>query len=166
MSMNRIFLLGMPGSGKSHIGKRLAERLGWSFWDNDAAVEAHCQCSIPTLFQQKGEAYFRTLERQVLEQVAQKERVVVSLGGGTPCFWDTMTWIKQQGTSFFLNPPLAVLLERLQLEPQQRPLFQGKSPEELEQAVGQLYQQRLFYYQQATHTLEEPSVEAIVKMIF
>ena len=133
----RIFLTGFMGSGKSYAGKRLAERLDFSFIDLDEYLEEKENCSISSIFQEKGEAHFRNLERQYLHEMIQYEQIIISTGGGTPCFFDNMNWINNNGVSIFLQTSVEVIVQRLQKEKDHRPLIAGLSKEELSQFVSQ-----------------------------
>ena len=100
--MKRIFLIGYMGAGKTTVGKVLAERLGLSFIDLDFYVEGRFHKTIPQLFAERGEAGFRELERRMLREVAEFEDVLVSCGGGTPCFFDNMDFMNRAGQTVYL----------------------------------------------------------------
>jgi shikimate kinase len=125
-STQRIFLTGFMGSGKSHTGERLAGLLGLPFIDLDAEIEGRTGQTITDIFAGRGEAAFRELERDTLHEVAgQTDAFVLSTGGGAPCFHDNMRWMNEQGTTVFLDPPLSVLLGRLEAGREHRPLLQN-----------------------------------------
>ena len=91
----RIYLVGMPGSGKSTAGPLLAETLGWRFEDLDQQIEAEAGISIPRFFEEKGEEAFRTTETRLLHQTAVERRLVVATGGGAFCEISTGCWITE-----------------------------------------------------------------------
>jgi shikimate kinase len=122
---NRIFILGFMGSGKTYLGRRLAIAMGYLFVDLDAYIVQHESQSIAQLFENKGETYFRKIEADLLRLISQSDRVVVSCGGGTPCFHDNMAWMNAQGLTVWLNPSVETLRHRLQRNPGKRPLLQG-----------------------------------------
>lgn len=144
-----IFLIGFMGSGKSFTGKRLANLLDYSFEDLDTYLERKAGKTISELFATEGEAYFRKLERDCLHELGKIERLIVATGGGAPCFFDNMRYMKAAGTTIFLDTPVAVLLERLKPEMAHRPLLAGKTVEELTHFIEQKLDERLPYYQQA-----------------
>ena len=148
-----LYLLGFMGSGKSFLGQQLAKELAWSFCDLDDEIETIENCSVSSIFENKGEDYFRKLERDCLYGTAEKINTVVALGGGTPCFFDNMNWIKTQGCSFFLDVETDVLVERLLKETHKRPLLKGKSEEELICFINQKLETRKCYYSQANYSL-------------
>jgi shikimate kinase len=119
----RIFLLGFMGSGKTYTGSRLALQLEIPFIDLDQHIVEQAGKSIVQIFDEDGEEHFRALERQALHQMLEFEDVVIGCGGGTPCFFDNMQWMKQHGTTIFLTLPSSILEERLLKEKDHRPLI-------------------------------------------
>ena len=110
----KILLLGMPGSGKSTLGRRLAAHFAYPFLDLDAAIVARAGRSIPAIFQTEGEVYFRQLEADALrEAVARPGPLVLATGGGTPCFHDNLAVLQATGFSLWLDVPIPVLAARL-----------------------------------------------------
>lgn len=152
--MTRIILIGYMGAGKTTIGKVLAREMGLEFYDLDNYIEDRFHQKIPDIFAEKGEEGFREMERKMLHEVAEFENIIISCGGGTPCFFDNMEYMNQQGETIFLNGSPAVLKEHLLMGKTQRPLIQGKSPEELEEYIKTSLQSRLPYYQKAKHTID------------
>jgi shikimate kinase len=145
-----ITLVGMPASGKSTFGKLLAKRLDYQFVDLDKAIEAAAKCSIPALFSQFGETYFRKLETELLEKVLYQSKTVLATGGGAPCFYDNMRKINQAGFSIFIDTPLEILVSRTWADnPQARPLFAGLTQAELYTKLANLYENRSRFYEQA-----------------
>src|SRR6188768_135637 len=97
-----IFLIGLPGSGKTTLGKQLAERLGYAFVDTDEEIVKREGRSIPDIFTQDGEDKFRLMEKEVLEELVGKTNTVVSTGGGLPCFHQNMFMIRNKGMAIYL----------------------------------------------------------------
>ena len=147
--MKNIFLIGMPSSGKSTLGKRIADLLHYRFLDTDKLIMREEGRSIADIFAQSGEHYFREAERRVLQTIRPGSNLVVSTGGGMPCFHDNMTYINATGVSVFLDVPVAVLVRRIQAHAlEDRPLNNAKDPE-LPAVLQKRYETRLPLYNQA-----------------
>jgi shikimate kinase len=142
------------GAGKTTIGKVLAREMGVEFFDLDWYIEDRFRKKIPEIFAESGEAGFRDIERKMLREVGEFENVVISCGGGTPCFFDNMDFMNGQGDTIYLNASPAVLKEHLLMGKSQRPLIEGKSSEELEIYIQQSLQTRLPFYKKAKHSLD------------
>ena len=159
-----IVLVGLMGSGKSSVGKRLAQRLGLPFTDADNEIEAAAGCSIEEIFARHGEAAFRDGERRVITRLLEGPRQVLATGGGA--FMDAVTRakIRERGTSVWLKADLDVLVKRCGRR-SSRPLLQQGEPR---QVLERLMQQRYPVYAEADLTIdsgEQPHelvVEAIV----
>ncbi len=146
----RVFLIGFMGSGKSTIGRLLADDLHVPFIDLDDRIEQKEGMSISQLFAEKGEDFFRRLEAAVLrEMVAKESSFVLACGGGTPCFYENMAFMNGQGITIWLNTPQEVMVERLLMAPDQRPLVSGLSREALTTFVSERLLQRKQWYSQA-----------------
>jgi shikimate kinase len=146
----KLYLIGMPGSGKTTLGQQLARHYGFRFLDLDAEIERRAGRSIPTIFKEEGEAEFRRQEAEVLRAVAARpEPAVVATGGGTPCFHDNMTVLNQSGLTFWLDVPVPVLAARLRAPEQaSRPLLATASGE-IEQWLVETLTARTRFYEQA-----------------
>lgn len=145
----RIFLTGMPGSGKSTCGKLLAEQINYPFLDLDEMIEDREGETISLIFAQEGEPYFRQIESDVLKSTVQdNEKLILSTGGGTPCFLDNTAFMKKHGKVVFLNIPLEILIERLKHE-EHRPLL--KTEKELKDTLVDLYNKRIAVYRKADY---------------
>ncbi|NLX67017.1 MAG: shikimate kinase [Bacteroidales bacterium] len=129
--MRRIFIIGYMGSGKTTIGKRLAKVLSLSFIDLDLYIENKYRKTVPALFEEKGEEEFRKIESRSLREVAEFEDVVISTGGGTPCFFDNMDIMNRSGLTIYLEAHPEDLADHLMASKNVRPLIVGKSREEL-----------------------------------
>ena len=149
MIYKRIYLLGMPSSGKSTFGKALSLALKWDFIDLDQLIEQQEGTRVSEVFEQKGEAYFRKAEENIL-QSALPIHTVIATGGGTPCFFNNMDFINKNGISLYLEVPVAVLAKRSLLQHGQRPLLNHVSSEsEMTLLLKEKLAAREQFYQQA-----------------
>jgi shikimate kinase len=143
----RIFLIGLPGAGKTTLGRALAAELGWPFVDLDEAIAAEAGCSVAALFQAEGEAAFRLREAAVLRRVGVTEPLVLATGGGTPCFHDSLDWLLAHGQVVWLQAPLKTIANRLMASAvQSRPLLaaaENNTPEATLEALFVLLEQTL-----------------------
>lgn len=149
MEIQRIFLIGFMGSGKSTLGKRLKSELGWDFLDLDDYFEDRFNTSIKQYFAEFGEEAFRKAEQQMLAEVSHKEKVVIATGGGAPCYFDNMQVMNKSGLSIYIKLSINTLANRLSSAKQVRPLIIGKSGEELKQFISTKLAERESYYNQA-----------------
>ena len=161
--MKNIYLTGFMGCGKSHTGRRLAALLGLPFLDLDEAIESAAGKPIRAIFADAGENVFRELETAALRQTAALPPTVVSTGGGAPCFNANMDWMNRHGTTVFLDPPLSVLLRRLESGRAHRPLL--RSADELEAFVTAKLAARRSDYEQARIQLSLADPEAEVERV-
>ncbi len=154
----KIFLIGMPGSGKSTLGRSVARRLGYAFEDLDALITAQEGMSIPDIFKARGEEYFRQAEQTALHGTGPLDRVVIATGGGTPCFFDNMAWMKSHGIAVWLDVSPGTIAGRMNRNAEasrQRPLFAGKSKAEIAATLADMHRKRLPFYQQAQVRVRE-----------
>ncbi|MDF0715384.1 shikimate kinase [Muricauda sp. 334s03] len=152
----KVVLLGYMASGKSTVGRLLARQLGMEFIDLDEYIEHDQKKSIKDIFSEKGEIFFRKLEHQMLKEVLEKdESIVLSTGGGTPCYGNNMdTILKQSEHSVYLNLSIPKLVDRISKEKEDRPLVRNISDEELPEFIGKHLFERRPYYLQAKHILD------------
>lgn len=148
------------GAGKTTLGKAFAHAMNMSFIDLDWYIEERFHRSISEIFAERGETGFRELERSMLHEVGEFENVLISTGGGTPCFFDNMEYMNRQGKSVFLDVDVDVLFRRLRVAKQQRPILQGKSDEELRSFIVEALEKRLPYYSQATYNFDGQHLES------
>lgn len=156
----RIFLLGYMGSGKTTLGKGLAEELQLAFTDLDEAIEKKFGRDIPAIFATDGEQHFREMEHQVLEEVMEQENIVVATGGGTPCFFDNMDQMNRAGITIYLKLSADTLTERLEANPMGRPMLEGKTGHELHHLIAEKLQEREPYYLQAHYKVKAKDLKA------
>ncbi|MEA5425034.1 MULTISPECIES: shikimate kinase [Arcicella] len=149
--MKNIFLIGMPSSGKSTLGRHLAKRIDYKFIDMDELIEKQELMTVQEIFKYKGEDYFRQVESKVLKEIPVDQKLVIATGGGVPCFFDNIDYIKANGTSIFLNVQPEDLLKRIQKSDiNHRPLINRNTTEEaLLKNLQERCAYRLPFYQQA-----------------
>lgn len=146
----KIYLVGFMGCGKSYMGKAMAQSLGWEFLDMDDFLEANEGMTISQIFAEGGESLFRELEKNYLQATYDFENTVIATGGGAPCFFDNMDWMNANGTTIYLDTPVAVLVERLKKETAHRPLLANKTSAELSEFIQQKLLERAPFYEQAS----------------
>lgn len=147
--MERIFIIGYMGSGKTTVGKRLAKSLSLSFIDLDAYIENKYRKTVSALFAEKGEDGFRKVENQSLREVAEFEDVVISTGGGTPCFFDNMEVMNRAGVTIYIEADPEDLAAHLLASKTVRPLIAGKPKDELIPFITEHLARRECYYNKA-----------------
>lgn len=163
--MKNIVLVGMMSSGKSTLGKKLARALNYKFIDLDKLIEKNQGMDIPSLFSKKGETYFREVESRILKKTIENQQVVLATGGGTPCFFDNMDFIKNLGISIFLDVPAADLAKRIENHGKDdRPILSGTTS--LEETLQLKIDERLPYYSQADFTMKgDIEVKHLLEML-
>ncbi len=166
--MKAIFLIGFMGSGKTTFGKILAEALHIPFYDLDVHIEATTGMSISKLFDSWGESRFREYEAQALRAFdSQRGPFVLASGGGTPCFYESMQWMNQQGQTLFLDIPFDEISKRLTGTEALRPVLKQRTKEKMEENLYELYIQRRETYLQAASILgpESPNVNEVIHIL-
>ena len=156
------------GSGKTHWGKILSQQTSLPYFDLDEVIVTSEKMSVQQIFHDKGEEYFRIKEQEVLEALAEDhDDVIISTGGGTPCFFNNIDFMKQQGTVVWLNTSVNTLLERLLKQKNSRPLIKNISDSELKSYIIKKLQDRKMYYEQAHVMLHEEVIttESLLKSI-
>ncbi|WP_108822207.1 shikimate kinase [Dysgonomonas sp. Marseille-P4361] len=157
--MKRIFLIGYMGAGKTTIGRELAKELNLDFIDLDHFIQARFQKTVNQLFQDAGESEFRNIEKKMLREVGEFENVIISAGGGTPCFFDNMEYMNQSGTTVYLKASADILSARLNINKDKRPLIKDKNEEELNAFIIDSLCKREPFYSQAIVVFETGTVE-------
>jgi shikimate kinase len=147
--MIRIFLTGYMGAGKTTLGKALARRMHLSYIDTDQFIENRYRKKVSDIFASGGETQFRSIEHRMLCEIVEIENVVVSTGGGLPCFYDNMERMNRAGTTVYLDVPVAELAARLKASRTVRPVLQNRSGEELEDFIRENLAKRRPFYEQA-----------------
>lgn len=142
-------MIGYMGAGKTTLGKSLARHLGLEFIDLDWYIENRFHQSVSQLFATRGEEGFRKIEQNMLHEVAEFEDVVISAGGGTPCFFDNMEYMNRQGLTVYLKATPEILRTHLRMGKQKRPLIAQKNDEELDIFIRESLDKRESYYNQA-----------------
>lgn len=161
----KIYLIGMPGSGKTTLGKKVASELLVDFVDLDAEIEKRETRPITEIFSRQGEDYFRKLEAELLrEWAASAKSFVMATGGGAPCFYNSMEVINQTGISIFLDVSLDKLLHRVQHQ-KDRPLLNVSDNDSVKSRLEGLMKNRLPVYRQAHHVLKDPTYHAILEAL-
>jgi shikimate kinase len=154
----RVFLIGFMGSGKTYWGKQLADKLQMPFFDLDMVVTQTENKSISEIFSEYGEEYFRRKERANLEKlIDDNTSMILSCGGGTPCFFNNIELMKKYGTVVWLNTDVDILVKRLLLEKNQRPLLKSIADDEMKSFIIRKLNERRMYYQQSDITLDNES---------
>ena len=168
--MKKIVLTGYMGSGKSTIGRLLADKLALPFIDLDFFIENEEGLTISEIFETKGEIYFRKIEALAFNQLlANKDSFVLALGGGTPCYANNHLLLQSQHIhSFYLQLSVYELVRRLASEKSKRPLIANLSTNEIESFVGQHVLERSYFYGFAKEIIkcDELAVDEIVIKVF
>ena len=152
--MKRIILIGYMGSGKTTVGKALSKETGMMFYDLDWYIESRMRKTVSQIFAERGEEGFRQIEYNMLHEVAEFENVIISCGGGTPCFFDNMDYLNQQGDVVYLKATPETLYKHLLMAKVERPLLKDKSPEELIAYITEHLKERAPFYEKARYTLD------------
>lgn len=137
------------GAGKTTMGREIAKELDLEFIDLDHHIENRYQKSVNQLFQDIGEEEFRNIEKKILREVGEFENVIISTGGGTPCFFDNMEYMNQIGTTIYLKATPEALTSRLISCKDKRPLIKDKNEAELYSFIKENLDKRTSYYSQA-----------------
>ena len=164
---SRIYLIGYMGSGKTSALKHLANKMSWQGIDLDKLFEEKYKISVQDFFHKYDEAAFRKLESHLLKDTANLENVIIATGGGTPCFFDNMEWMNENGTTVFLKVAPMTAVHRLMQSKKKRPLIEGKTEQEVIEFVNKHYGDRMKFYEQAHITVKGESldVEDLVKRL-
>ena len=152
------------GSGKTTVGKALSKDMGIPFYDLDWYIESRMRKTVAQIFAERGEEGFREIERYMLHEVAEFEDVIISCGGGTPCFFDNMDYMNGQGETVYLKASPEVLYGHPKMGKTERPLLKNKTPEEMQVFIAEQLEKREPYYSKAKHTLDVNLLENYEKI--
>lgn len=145
-----IFLIGMPGSGKSSVGKELAKLTGYNLLDLDAFIVQKEKISIPQIFKTKGEDYFRKAESSALKEIIEKSKdTIIAVGGGTPCFNDNMKLMQEGGKTIYLTAKIETIANRIENDTNERPLFHKLNGRKLKEKITSMLAHREKFYKKA-----------------
>ncbi|WP_185868662.1 shikimate kinase [Blattabacterium cuenoti] len=166
----KITLIGYMGSGKTCIGKKLSKKININFFDLDSIIESHQKISISNLFKKKGEPFFRKIEHNILKTFLQKnEKYILSVGGGTPCFYNNIQLLNKYSKTFYLIVNTYTLFKRLLLDKEKRPLISHFQNDDLFQFIIKNLSNRIGFYNQsikkidANNKSQNQIVETIIK---
>lgn len=156
-----ISLLGYMGSGKSHVSKNLSKKLNFPLIDLDQKISEENLLSIAEIFQTKGEIFFRKEEKRVLENILNEEKdIILSLGGGTPVYYNNMDLINEKSTSIFLRASVKTLTERVLLQKNTRPLIAKLNDDDVPEFIAKHLFERNPFYSKSHFTVDTDSKTA------
>jgi shikimate kinase len=165
----KIFLIGFMGSGKTHWGRLLSQKLSIPFFDLDEKISEQEGKSIPEIFATAGEEHFRTQEKEMLHLITESyENFVMACGGGSPCFFNNIDYMHTAGTTVWINTPLELLFQRLVKEKEKRPLIKDLSDKQLKSFIAKKFADRKIYYEQADIIMDDEPVvlEKLIDKLF
>ncbi len=157
------------GSGKTHWGKQLSQKLSIPCFDLDEQVTGSEGKSINDIFHDEGEEYFRHKETEILHILTEShDSFILACGGGAPCYFNNIEYMNNAGITVWLNTPVDVLFTRLAKEKENRPLLKGLSDDQLRSYIIKKFSDRRIYYEQARVTVDEEhaTCELIIEKIF
>ncbi len=149
------------GSGKTLVSKELSILNNFKIFDLDTEISKQNNRSITEIFKEKGEIFFRKIEKEVLEKILSTEKnIILSLGGGTPCYYNNIDSINEKTISVFLKTNVKTLTQRLSSEKDKRPLIQNISNEDLPEFIAKHLFERNPFYNQAKITINTDNLSA------
>lgn len=149
----KIFLIGFMGCGKSTMGRKLAQKMGYAFIDLDHQIEKSLGITISEYFSKHGEAAFRKLESETLKTFDYPVNTVVATGGGAPCFFDNMEWMNSNGLSVYIEMTAAALAKRLESGKEKRPLLKDLDEAQMIKFIESKLDERTGFYKSALVTV-------------
>ncbi|TXI32448.1 MAG: shikimate kinase [Niabella sp.] len=165
----RIYLIGFMGAGKTYWGRLLSKKLGIPFFDLDELVVNDEGKSINEIFEQEGEEHFRRKEREILEWVSDThESMILSCGGGAPCFFNSIDYMNNKGITVWIDAPFEILLGRLRQQKETRPLLKALDDEQLKAYIVKKSNDRKIFYERAKVRIEDYEIKTdeFIKIIF
>lgn len=150
-----ISLIGYMGSGKSHISKLLGKKIKIEVFDLDKEISRKNKMTISEIFEKKGEIFFRKAEKESLEELlASKENCILSVGGGTPTFYNNMDLLNEKSITFYLRANINTLTERLKKQKEKRPLIAKIADENLPEFIAKHLFERNAFYNKAQYIID------------
>jgi len=165
----KIYFIGFMGTGKTYWGRQVSRKLNVPFFDLDEQIVNHEGKSINDIFGQKGEEYFRQVEKDVLHIISEShDSFVLATGGGTPCYFNSIEYMNKMGITVWINTSMDVLFERLIKEKAERPLLKDLSDQQLKAYIIKKFSDRKIYYEQSAIIIDDEHkvLETIVDQIF
>lgn len=159
-----IWLIGFPGVGKTTIGKKISKMLSYNHIDLDSYIERKYKYTIPSFFENFGNEAFRLIENKALGEVCNETNVVISTGGGTPCFYNNIEMMLQTGLVVYLEMVPGMLASRLFKAKKKRPIIGRYKGNELIEKVESLLSERAGYYQKA-HLKFNPGKQNLIELV-
>lgn len=159
MPGQRIFLLGFMGTGKTAWGRRWSQRFNMPFIDLDELIEQDTGKSVVDIFEKEGEDFFREKEAAMLRSKCKEEGHIIACGGGTPCFYENMTWMNEQGFTIYLSASAPYILKNVLEEKEKRPLVKNVNEAELLFFIEQKLKERAAFYHKAKVVLDAESLQ-------
>jgi len=153
MAAEKVFLIGLMGSGKSYWAKKMSKWIKSAGYDLDDLIEMNEEKTIAEIFSEDGEDYFRKTETKLLKWFKEKKKYVLATGGGAPCFNENMQWMKKEGIVIWLDESLDVLVQRLIKEKEHRPLISKLNEQQIASFLQEQLTNRFSFYQQANYRL-------------
>lgn len=158
MAAEKIFLVGMMGSGKSYWTKKIAKWIKSAGYDLDDLIEMNEEKTIAEIFSEDGEEQFRKTEAKILRWFKEKKKYVLATGGGTPCFQENMSWMKKEGIVIWLDESVEILVKRLNEEKAHRPLIANLNEASLTKFIQDKLIERHAFYSQANYRLSSDQI--------
>ncbi|CAN5558947.1 shikimate kinase [soil metagenome] len=157
----KVFLIGMPGSGKTTLGNQLSKAMDLDFIDLDHEIAGKEGKNIPAIFNEEGEAYFRKVEAKLLRKITgSRKKFILATGGGTPCFYDNMNFMYDSGITLFLDVPVQELINRINdMQGKERPLLKAENSQKLQEKLEDIFNTRKRFYYMAHLTIEPLNTE-------
>ena len=161
--MKKFFIIGMPASGKSRLGKYISSMTDLCFIDLDLEIEKKLDSNVKDIFEIKGEKFFRKFETKTLKEIIESEsNFILATGGGTPCFNENMSIINNSGVSIFIDVKREILHERISRN-DKRPLLSGAVS--LDKKLSELYKERIEYYQKSKYHVSKDVRDSVLSII-